>query len=379
MRKRDGISHYRIAIAAMIAATMACGTAVAIAQSYQYQTRPSTTYQPSQQTQPSQIYQTQPTQTYQSSQPTRTYQSSPPTQSHQSSSPSSSSGPSTYSSQPSQTRTTTQPSQSSQPIQAQPQQPAQSSGSLAQNSARCSNSDRSVQPDTSIGGCNAVIQETTKNLAAAYFFRGAAHVTKKDFDRAIADYNQAVTIDPTESDYLNSRAAAYEAKGDINRAMADYDKAIQINPKSIYAFNSRGASFQRKGDYARASSDYGEVTRLQPNNADAWAARCWVRAAGGREVQQALSDCNQALKIKADAPDVLDTRGFVNLRLGKMDDAIKDYDAALKLDPKLAGALYGRGIAKTKKGDKTGGNDISAARTIKGNIGDEFAQYGIRP
>jgi tetratricopeptide (TPR) repeat protein len=237
-----------------------------------------------------------------------------------------------------------------------------------------------VQPDASIGGCNAVIQETAKNLAAAYFFRGAANVAKNDFDRAIADYTQAITIDPTESDYLNSRAAIYEQKNDMTRAMADYDAAIKLNPKSAYAYNNRGASFQRKGDFARASTDYGEVTRLQPNNPDAWAARCWVRAAAGREVQQALSDCNESLKLKADQADVLDTRGFANLRLGKMDDAIKDYDAALKLDAKLPGALYGRGVAKTRKGDKAGGiADITAAKTMESDVESEFSRYGIRP
>jgi tetratricopeptide (TPR) repeat protein len=261
----------------------------------------------------------------------------------------------------------------------QANQPALTSAALAQNSARCLNSDKSVQPDASIGGCNAVIQETTKNLAAAFYYRGSAFTAKRDFDRALADFNHAISIDPTEADYLNGRAGAYEGKNDIERAMADYDKAIKLNPKSVYALNNRGATFQRKGDYARASSDYGEVTRLQPNNADAWAARCWVRAAGGREVQQALADCNAALKIKSDAPDVLDTRGFVNLRLGKMDDAIKDYDAAIKLDPKLAGALYGRGLAKMKKGDKAGASaDMTAAKSIKSDIESEFSRYGIR-
>ena len=189
----------------------------------------------------------------------------------------------------------------------QANQPAQNSATLAQNSARCQNSDKSVQPDASIGGCNAVIQDTARNLAAAYYYRGAAHQAKRDFDRAITDYSQAISIDPNDADYLNGRAGAYEAKNDMSRAMADYDQAIQLNPKSVYAYNNRGATYQRKGDYARASADYGEVTRLQPKNPDAWAARCWVRAAGGREVQQALSDCNEAIKLKADAPDVLDT------------------------------------------------------------------------
>jgi tetratricopeptide (TPR) repeat protein len=121
------------------------------------------------------------------------------------------------------------------------------------------------------------------------------------------------------------------------------------------------------------------VIRLQPNNADAWSARCWVRAISPGQTQQALPDCNQALKIKADAADVLDTRGFVYLKLGQSDNAIKDYDAALKLDPRLAGSLYGRGVAKIRKGDRSGGSDIAAAKEIKKDIADEFARYGLRP
>jgi len=121
------------------------------------------------------------------------------------------------------------------------------------------------------------------------------------------------------------------------------------------------------------------VTRLQPNNIDAWSARCWVRAISPGQTQQALSDCNAALKIKPDAADVLDTRGFVYLKLGQSDNAIKDYDAALKVDPKLAGSLYGRGIAKTRKGDKTGSADMAAAKTIRSDIVEEFARYGLRP
>ena len=97
------------------------------------------------------------------------------------------------------------------------------------------------------------------------------------------------------------------------------------------------------------------------------------------QTQSALSDCNSALKIKSNSADVLDTRGFVYLKLGQTDNAIKDYDAALKGDPKLAGSLYGRGIAKIRKGDRAGGGaDITAAKEIKKDIAEEFARYGLR-
>jgi acyl-CoA reductase-like NAD-dependent aldehyde dehydrogenase len=61
------------------------------------------------------------------------------------------------------------------------------------------------------------------------------------------------------------------------------------------------------------------------------------------------------------------------------DDAIADYDAALKLNSQLEEALYGRGLAKLKKGDRDGGNaDIAAAKAIRADIADDFARYGVK-
>ena len=70
---------------------------------------------------------------------------------------------------------------------------------------------------------------------------------------------------------------------------------------------------------------------------------------------------------------ILDSRGFVYLRLGQFDDAIADYNAALKINPKIASSLYGRGVAKLKKGDSSGGTvDMATANlvdpTLPGNL-----------
>jgi hypothetical protein len=64
--------------------------------------------------------------------------------------------------------------------------------------------------------------------------------------------------------------------------------------------------------------------------------------------------------------------------MGEFGAAIADYNSALRAAPELASALFGRGLAKLKQGDAIGGDaDISAAKTIQGNIGDEFAHYGV--
>ena len=66
------------------------------------------------------------------------------------------------------------------------------------------------------------------------------------------------------------------------------------------------------------------------------------------------------------------------LRLNRLDEAIADYDALLKIDAKMAHSLYGRGLAKLKKGNRDGGEaDIAAAKAIKAEIADEFAKWVV--
>jgi tetratricopeptide (TPR) repeat protein len=70
---------------------------------------------------------------------------------------------------------------------------------------------------------------------------------------------------------------------------------------------------------------------------------------------------------------------LIYLKMGQLDAAIDDYNTALRFDPKLANALYGRGLAKLKKGDKAGSDaDISAAKTIQAGIDEDFARYRAR-
>jgi hypothetical protein len=57
---------------------------------------------------------------------------------------------------------------------------------------------------------------------------------------------------------------------------------------------------------------------------------------------------------------------------------VSDYDAALRAEPKLAFALYGRGLARLKNEDTAGESDISAAKEIQDDIAEEYARYGVQ-
>jgi tetratricopeptide (TPR) repeat protein len=66
-------------------------------------------------------------------------------------------------------------------------------------------------PDLSISGCTAIIQsgrQTQQNLAVAFYNRGNAHFRKGQPDRAIADYDQAIRLNPSQR-YLKFSASSY--------------------------------------------------------------------------------------------------------------------------------------------------------------------------
>jgi tetratricopeptide (TPR) repeat protein len=65
--------------------------------------------------------------------------------------------------------------------------------------------------------------------------------------------------------------------------------------------------------------------------------------------------------------------------LGDWDRAIVDYTAALLTDPSFASSLYGRGVARQKKGDTEGGEaDLKKARGKAPMIADDFVRYGLK-
>jgi hypothetical protein len=59
-----------------------------------------------------------------------------------------------------------------------------------------------------------------------------------------------------------------------------------------------------------------------------------------------------------------------------MDEAASDYDSVLRQSPKDSWALYGRGMAKVKKGNTTEGNaDIAAAKALSAKVDENFAKF----
>ena len=65
---------------------------------------------------------------------------------------------------------------------------------------------------------------------------------------------------------LTARAAAYGRKDMIDRAIADYDAVLRLDPAFADIFNARGELWRKKGDRPKALADFGAAIRLNPEH-----------------------------------------------------------------------------------------------------------------
>src|SRR5580700_6796925 len=137
----------------------------------------------------------------------------------------------------------------------------------SENWAWCEDQDNAFAPDVSINGCTALIESGTQspqNIPVVFNNRGIAYRAKGDLDRAIADYTEAIRLDPNYDVAYQNRGRSYFAKRDYDHAIADYDQALRINPRYRFAYVNRGLAYFAKHDAARAVADYSEAVKIDP-------------------------------------------------------------------------------------------------------------------
>ena len=253
--------------------------------------------------------------------------------------------------------------------------------------------------------------------AEGYSRRAAAFVARHDYDHAIADLTSAIALKPDDPRYYYERALVHRANLQPRMVMDDLDQAIKLKPDYVAALLARVGAWEFRKNTAAAKADLDAADKAAGADSDArlaisrayahagfepeaiaqlnqWIAahpqdderamalndRCYLRAERNEALDQALADCNAALRLLVGNPAILDSRGLVRLRLGDYDKAIADYTNALKISPRQAWSLYGRGLAELKKGMKVQGDaDIAAAKAVSSTIADEAAKRGLTP
>ncbi len=247
-------------------------------------------------------------------------------------------------------------------------------------------------------------------------FNGRAIVLGEqgDFGGAIAALGRAIDLKEDNRWALHRRAGLYVVQGDDAKALGDLATLLKTNPADMQALAMRQDIEARTGRYEAALATLDEMakTPAAPGTFDVtrayvlarmgkadqaralFAAQrqkagkdkmalnnlCWTQGQADFDLDTALADCEASLKIDPEAPPTLDSSGMVLLRMGRFDDAIKRYDRALAKAPGMPASLYGRGIARLRKGEAEAGQaDLAAATKAEPGIAVYFGGFGVKP
>lgn len=84
----------------------------------------------------------------------------------------------------------------------------------------------------------------------------------------------------------SNRGLAFMGKGDVDKAIADYDQAIRLNPDYAKAYYGRSITYEDKGDLDKASADRKRAKGLDPNVEDCLAPTATKKAGQQTTVQR---------------------------------------------------------------------------------------------
>jgi tetratricopeptide (TPR) repeat protein len=174
--------------------------------------------------------------------------------------------------------------------------------------------------------------------------KGETALNNGDLGQAIANFSEAVRLDPKVALAYVNRGHAYYQMREYDKAISDLNEAIHLDPKLVYAYNARGLAFNMKRNYGAAIADYTEAIRLDPKSAQGYYGRGGVYD-DKREYDRAIADFNEAIRLDPKSAEAFSSRADSYEHKGDYDKAINDSIEAIRLDTKCARAHNSLGIA----------------------------------
>jgi len=206
-----------------------------------------------------------------------------------------------------------------------------------------------------LGQTDSAIAELTQAIQASptaevYFHLASALVDKKEFAQAMPYFDQAVQMDAQNAAYVMARGINRHRQNDIEGAIADYTQALNLDPQLATGYYNRGLAY-RTVDGALALQDLNKAIELKPDYDVAYFSRGNVQHTLGNYTA-AVSDFEKALSLGFARPSLAwFGKGLALQALANYAEAKTALDEAIRLDPSNVLAYYQRSEVFTQLGE----------------------------
>ena len=191
---------------------------------------------------------------------------------------------------------------------------------------------------------------TPEEESAIYLMLNQCYNRSGQHDKAQANYEQMIALNPNDPKPYYERGSLYAQLGEHELAQADFDKVIELESDNINALISRGLLFSDMEDYDRALEDFDAVIKQNPDFSPLYCSRAQVYVKL-KEYPKAMADYNRAIEIASNYAEAYYGRGVLKQKMGKYQDAIADVNEALRLKPDYKEANLFSGDLHVGKGE----------------------------
>lgn len=169
-------------------------------------------------------------------------------------------------------------------------------------------------------------------LADGYSARGDCYKAQGKTAMALADYNKSIQAYPTTT-ALNNRGTMYFIQGDYEKAIADFTTAITIDPKDAEPYYNRAKAYSSQKLYAKAIADLDVYIGFNTSNipflADGYQNRS-VAYSNINNLTKALADASKAVELDPTKARYTN-RAIIYRKMGKEALAKADEASALPI------------------------------------------------
>lgn len=211
-------------------------------------------------------------------------------------------------------------------------------------------------------------------------YRGRAYALQmlgRD-DAALTDLRAGYDLDPA-SDVALQIAQLLGYRGEIEEALALIDTLPESDDDRVSIADAKAMVLGLSGDLEGGLAVVDEALARAPQSAAMLNSNCWYRGLFKVGLNDALPICTRAVERAEGAAQALDSRAMVRYRLGQLDDAVADLDAAIEMVPSISPSIYLRGTILLERGEARGKQDIEIARRMTPELVARYKRHGIVP
>lgn len=200
---------------------------------------------------------------------------------------------------------------------------------------------------------------------------------RKDFPGALAEADKAVDWSPADTQLRLIRSEMRRLNKDFQGCLADAEEVARLKPNDVYAVEICRQMYHVLHEHRKASAaatealEKGIGTRAVVLN-----DRAYARAVGDFELDEALSDIDEAIKLSSnDNASFIDTKAYVLFRKKQYAEAMKELDRAIMLTEqahKQIEDLVGRGNRRRRE-DLV---EVSKLQSIEHNLAVMYHHRG---